>query len=195
LNVLVIPEDFRKDQYILKPIIEAMMAACGRPHAKVIVCKDPVLGGISQALRWENLKDIFDRYRGMVDLFLLCVDRDGVASRKARMTELEARAAADLPADRIMLAENAWQELEVWVLAGHDLPGDWAWHEIRAEMHPKERYYTPYVRLRDMQDQPAEGRRALSIDAARRYDRIKRLCPEDVATLEERIRGWMARLI
>lgn len=26
MNVLVIPEDFRKDQYILKPIIEAMFA-------------------------------------------------------------------------------------------------------------------------------------------------------------------------
>ena len=26
MNVLVIPEDFRKDQYILKPIVQAMMA-------------------------------------------------------------------------------------------------------------------------------------------------------------------------
>lgn len=195
MNVLVIPEDFRKDQYILKPIIEAMLNSCGRPRARVVVCKDPVLGGVNQAMRWEYLKEIFDRYRGMVDLFLLCVDRDGVASRRARLAELEAQAAADLPADRVLLAENAWQELEVWVLAGHELPNQWVWREIRDELHPKERYYLPFAKARAMIDQPAEGRRALSLEAARRYDRIKQLCPEDVANLEQRIKDWLGRLI
>lgn len=50
MNVLVIPEDFRKDQYMLKPIVEAMMKEVGQ-KAKVAVCQNPLLGGIDQALK------------------------------------------------------------------------------------------------------------------------------------------------
>lgn len=195
MNVLVIPEDFRKDQYILKPIVEAMLEVCGRASAKVVVCKDPVLGGVEAALRWEYIAEILDRYRGMVDLFILCVDRDGVASRRRRLDELEANAATVLSAERVLFAENAWQELEVWVLAGHDLPQGWAWQDVRREVHPKERYYLPMARTKGVLDQPAEGRRVLSLEAARRYNRIRQLCQEDVANLEQRIRGWLGRLI
>ena len=58
MRVLVIPEDFRKglsrgtrDQYILKPIISAMMSAVGKPRAKVQVCQEPLLGGVGEALK------------------------------------------------------------------------------------------------------------------------------------------------
>jgi len=195
VNVLVIPEDFRKDQYILKPIVEAMMEACDRPRAKVVVCKDPVLGGVTQAMRWEYIQEILDRYRGMVDLFLLCVDRDGVAARRNRLTGLEGQASLALAPEKLLLAENAWQELEVWVLAGHDLPQEWAWREIREELNPKERYYVAFAKMRRVIDQPAEGRRSLALEAARRYGRIKQLCPEDIGELENRIRAWLTRLI
>ena len=50
MKILVIPEDFRKDQYILKPIITAMMAKLGKPRTKVMVCQDPLLGGITLTL-------------------------------------------------------------------------------------------------------------------------------------------------
>ncbi len=52
MNVLVIPEDFRKDQYVLKPIIQKMMQAIGL-SARVEVCRDPLLGGVGEALKWE----------------------------------------------------------------------------------------------------------------------------------------------
>jgi hypothetical protein len=191
MNVLVIPEDFRKDQYILKPIIDAMMTSLGRPRAKVVVCKEPLLGGVDEALKWDRIEEIITRYSGMVDLFLLCVDRDGREERKSRLNHAECRAADRLPADRLLLGENAWQELEVWVLAGHDLPSNWSWREIRREVNPKETYFIPFARQRGVQDGPGEGRRFLAIEAARRYDRIRQLCPEDVAVLEERIRRWV----
>ena len=73
MNVLIIPEDFRKDQYVLKPIVTAMLKAAGTPRARIE-------GG---------------------------------------------------------------------------------------------------------------GRKMLALEAARRYDRIRQLCPEDVAALEIRIRDWM----
>ena len=49
MNVLIIPEDFRKDQYILKPIIVRMLAEVGKPRANVKMCLEPLLGGIDQA--------------------------------------------------------------------------------------------------------------------------------------------------
>ena len=113
MNVLVIPEDFRKDQYMLKPIITAILAEIGR-IAKIRVCQDPLLGGISQALKWSRINEILNRYQGMVDLFLLRVDRDGIETRKQSLNRLEEKASEALPEGKLLLAENAWQEIEVW---------------------------------------------------------------------------------
>jgi hypothetical protein len=188
LNVLIIPEDFRKDQYMLKPLISAMMVRKGKPTAKVRVCQDPRLGGIDQALRWERIEEIIDRYKGMVNLFLLCVDRDGNQGRREVLDRMEQSAAKILlPIGKFFLAENAWQEIEVWVLAGHQqLPSDWSWEEIRSEHHPKEKYFLPFAKAQNLSDEPGEGRKTLAQDAARNYNRIRTLCPE-IAELEKRI--------
>ncbi len=191
MRVLVIPEDFRKDQYVLKPIVDAMLAEIGKRSSTVRVCNDPLLGGVSQALRWERIAEILARYP-MVDLFLLCVDRDGDSHRRARLDNLETKAASVLPAGSRLFAENAWQEVEVWVLAGHDLPAEWNWKDIRAHPNPKEVYFQRLARARKLLDAPGDGRRPLALEAARRYGRIRDLCPEDVASLEGRIRAWLS---
>lgn len=90
MNVLIIPEDFRNDQYVLQPIIEAMLKAEFAPGCR-------------------------------------------------------------------FFAENAWQELEVWLLAGHDLPREWSWQEIRQERDPKERYFVPFAKSRGYSMSRAEG--------------------------------------
>ncbi len=191
MNVLVIPEDFRKDQYMLKPIFMAMMKEVGKPNAKVRVCQDPLLGGVNEALKWERIQEIIERYKGMVNLFLLCVDRDGKSGRKIVLTNLEQQAANILTSGRLLLAENAWQEIEVWVLAGHDLSSDWNWQVIRDEVNPKETYFLPFATQRKLLDAPGEGRKTLAEEAARRYDRIRQLCPEDIADLEDRVRSFV----
>jgi hypothetical protein len=190
-SVLVIPEDFRKDQYVLEPIINAMMRALGRPRAKVRICRVPLLGGISEALKQERIAEIINRYRGMVDLFLLCVDRDGKPDRRASLDFIERLAATLLTGNQKFFAENAWQEVEVWVLAGHTLPKDWSWKEIRDEINPKERYFEPLARQRNLLYEPGGGRKTLAQEAAGRYRRIHQLCEEDVAQLESRIQAWM----
>lgn len=192
MNVLVIPEDFRKDQYIVKPIVEAMLEAVGRPRAKVRVCMDPLLGGVDQALNWAEIHSIIDRYRGMVHLFLLLVDRDGVETRRQGLYSIERRATEKLPDGRVLLAENAWQELEVWVLAGHELPRVWRWTDVRSELHPKERYFEPFAGNRELSDEPGGGRKTLAREAASNYQRIRRLCPEDIQVLEGRIREFVS---
>jgi hypothetical protein len=189
VNVLVIPEDFRKDQYVLKPIVEQMMQALGI-RAKVRVCADPLLGGVDEALKWDRLVEIIERYRGMIRVFLLIVDRDCNEARTDRLRALEQQAATMLAGtNKTFLGENAWQEIEVWALAGMlDLPVEWRWKDVREERDPKERYYDGYARSRGVFAGPYEGREQLAREAARNYQRIRQLCPEDVAALEDRVR-------
>jgi hypothetical protein len=191
MNVFVIPEDFRKDQYILKPIIEAMLAAIGKPRANVRVCQDPLLGGVTEALKWERITEILERYRGMVQVFLLIVDRDGQDGRRMALNSLEAKALATLPADRIFLAENVWQEVEVWLLAGHDLPKEWKWQEIRQDPNPKEVYFLPFAQKRGVTEGPGQGRKVLAREAAGNYTKIRSRCTEDFVALESRLSNRM----
>jgi hypothetical protein len=193
MNVLVIPEDFRKDEFILKPIISAMFTALGRPKSKVQVCKDPLVGGISQALEEQKIRDIIERYKGMVQIFLLCVDRDGEQGRRVRLDQLEGIAEKIISVEKVFIAENAWQELEVWILAGLDLPKEWSWADIRAERDPKEGYFRPIAERNGVLEEPGEGRKSLALLASTRYNRIKRLCPEDIGQMEQKIQNWLAR--
>lgn len=192
MKILVIPEDFRKDQYMLKPIITAMMAKLGKHRTKVMICQDPLLGGISEALKWENIENIINQYP-MVDLFLLCVDRDGKEGRKTALEKIEEKAAKILSSQRLLLAENAWHEIEVWVLAGQNLPSSWNWQDIRNEINPKETYFLPLSQQRNLLNDPGEGRKTLAEEAAKRYDRIRKLCPEDIVNLENKINTYITK--
>lgn len=187
MKVLIIPEDFRKDQYILKPLFRRLLRDLGKPRARVRVCQDPLLGGIDQALRRERLSEIVDRYRGMIDVFILCVDRDGNIHRRERLDRIEQEAGEAAT----FLAENAWEELETWVLAGVDLPPDWNWSAVRAEVHVKEAYFDELVRQRGFEDHPGGGRKALGEEAARNVAAIRLKCREDFDALALRIEGCL----
>ena len=192
MRVMIIPEDFTYDQYVLKPLIQAMLNYLGKPRAKVAVCQDPQLGGVDQATNWEQIQDIIEQY-GMIDLFLLCVDRDGKSGRRNKLDELEEQARRILPLQKRFFAENAWQETEVWVLAGHDLPKEWNWREIRNERDPKEHYFIPFAIQKGLPEhEPELVYKTLAKEAVGRYgSRIRNLCPEDILVLEDKIRGWI----
>lgn len=143
-------------------------------------------------MHWCRFAKILEQYAGMIDLFLLCIDRDGDAGRRTALNRIEQQAAATLPPGRLLLAEHAWQEREVWLLAGHSLPRGWRWTDVRAERDPKERYYLLFARSRDVHQSLDEGRRILARQAARRYERIRRRCPEDIGALHDRIAAWLA---
>lgn len=183
MNVLVIPEDFRKDQYVLKPLFERLLASFGKKRAKVRVCQDPLLGGVGEALKRERIAEIVARYEGMTQIFVLCVDRDGDEGRRRRLDRLE----EEFGDGRAFVAENAWEELETWVLAGIDLPGDWSWADVRAEIHVKERYFEVLARNLGVADGPGGGRKALGEEAARRIPRIRQRCVEDFDRLSRRL--------
>ena len=88
-KVLVIPEDFTKDEHILKPLAERILQDLGKPNAKVGVCRDPNFGGIGEALKIKRLRKVIARYRTF-DLFILLVDRDGETGRETAVGQIEA---------------------------------------------------------------------------------------------------------
>ena len=183
MNILVIPEDFRKDQYILKPILERLFRTLGKRRVNVRVCQDPVLGGVGEALKSERISEIVNRYDGMTNNFILCVDRDGIEGRRHRLAALE----NEFGQGRTFIAENAWEELETWVLAGLDLPRGWRWADIRSEIQVKERYFDVLARERGVADGPGGGRRALGEQAAQRVGAIRQKCREDFDSLADRL--------
>ena len=189
MNVLVIPEDFRKDQYILKPLFERLLRSVGRRNARVRVCQDPLLGGIGEATKSERIAEIVERYDGMTDVFVLCVDRDGKRRRRRRLDGIEKKFGVDRNND--FLAENAWEELETWALAGLDLPRSWRWTDVRAEVHVKEEYFDKLAKRRSVADGPGGGRKALGKEAASRIGTIRQKCPEDFDALARRLEAIM----
>ena len=183
MNVMIIPEDFQNDQYILKPLFSRLFRNIGIPSVEVLICYNPRLRGVAEALNSDRLAQIVQRYGGMMDAFILCVDRDGVTGRRDRLDQIEQEFGNAL----IFLAENAREEIETWVLAGLDLPSDWRWTDVRAEVDVKERYFEPLVARRGLADSLGHGRKALGEEASRRIVAIRQKCPEDFDYLARRL--------
>ena len=183
MRVLIIPEDSRKDKDILKPLFESLFTSIGKPRARIQVCENPVLGGVVEALKSERIEEIVNDNEGMIDIFILCVDRDGREGRHERLNELE----EEFGNAQTFFAENAWEEIEIWVLAGLNLPGEWRWADVRAEVEVKERYFEPLAVQRGVADALGGGRKALGEEAARNIPAIRRKCPEDFDALAQRL--------
>ena len=182
MRVLIIPEDDRKDQYILNPIFGQLFRSIGKPKARIRVCQDPRLGGVVEAMKQERA-EIVERYKGMMDILILCVDRDGERGRRQRLDQIE----AEFRDVHVFLAENAWEELETWVLAGLNLPAGWNWNDVRSEVQVKERYFEPLVAQLNLSDKPGGGREPLALEASRRINAIRQKCPEDFDNLARRL--------
>ena len=184
MNVLIVPEDFRKDQYILKPLFTRLLRDIGKPRARVRICQDPLLGGVEEALKSERMSEVIRKHAGMTDIFVLCIDRDGDVNRRNRLDRIESA----FEQERVFLAENAWEELETWVLAGlGNLPADWNWRDLRAEVQVKETYFEPLVAQRKLSDSPGNGRKALGEEASRRIGAIRQKCRDDFDALAQRL--------
>ena len=183
MRVMIIPEDFHNDQYILKPLVVQLFRSLGVSSADVVVCHNPRLRGVADALTSERLEQIILRYGGMMDIFILCVDRDGDRGRRQRLDQLESEFGNAVT----FLAENAWEEIETWVLAGLRLPNEWRWADVRAEVQVKEQYFEPLAAQRGLSNSLGGGRKELGEEASRRIRAIRRKCREDFDALAGRL--------
>ncbi len=190
MRVRVIPEG-EHDHLILKPLFNAMFGHLGKGHAKIDIDSSEVRG-FEAVKSTDHIQRIIAAFPA-VDLFVLCVDRDADTHRREALDDLEQKIHKVLRAPRLFLAEQAWQEVEVWVLAGINwwLKGKWAWDAIRSERDSKEMYFEPIARDRRLFDLPGQGRRELGLEAARNYAKVRQNCPE-VRELEERIRRFIS---
>ena len=183
MKVLIIPEHPSNDHYILKPLFTRLLRNIGSTAVRVEVCQDPVLGNVDQALRLTRLKEIVEQYAGMTDIFILCVDRDGIVGRRKTLDHIEKELGSNF------LAENAWEELETGALAGLKLPKKWRWKDVRAEIDVKERYFNLYAAQRGLSNFPGGGRLVLGEEASHRIDVIRQKCPQDFDNLANRLQA------
>lgn len=181
MKVLIVPEDFRQDQFVLKPLFSRLLASLGKPRATVRICQNPLLGGIGEALKSESVAEIVDRYGGSVNVILLCIDRDGNPGRRQRLDHLEEEFGEGF------LGAEAWEEIETWVLAGLKLPPDWNWADVRAEVDVKEQYFNVLASQRGVDGGPDGGRSELGEEASRRIDAIRLKCRDDFDALARRL--------
>jgi hypothetical protein len=84
-------------------------------------------------------------------------------------------------------AELAWQEVEVFVLAGHDLPDGWSWREIREDADVKNTFFQELVKAKNVENHPHEGRKKLMAEGIKNWARIKSRCPEDIGSLLKKL--------
>ena len=110
-----------------------------------------------------------------------------MVGRRQRLDSIEAEIRVQFGNSVRFFAENAWEELETWVLAGLDLPSEWRWADVRAEVHVKEQYFEPLAALRGLANSQGGGRKALAELASRRIPAIRRKCPEDFNALALRL--------
>lgn len=171
MKVLVIPEDQELDQYIVRPVVEKLFKQLGKTP-RIDVLPEPRLRGASDALDRETITEIVAE-NPMVDLFLLLVDRDCNRENnepKARTREQEHTGK--------LLACSAWQEIEVWMLAGYKIRLASSWAEVRADCDPKERYAEPLLKELNSAS-PGGGRKAamrgVTVDQLMTCDELKDL--------------------
>lgn len=127
-RVLVIPEDPTLNGYILKPLTKAIVAAAGKPAAKVTVLTNPRLRGYDQAVRAIRT-NLAERYRHM-DLWLFFPDADKAKDDTTRSLE-EKRAVQGTG----LLCCPAQPEVEIYACAAfrNDIPE--RWEDVRAHKH------------------------------------------------------------
>lgn len=185
MTVLVIPEDPRKDHYILEPLFRRLFKNLGKPRAHVEICWDPLLGGVSEALKSKRIQEVIDLYDWSTSIFILCVDRDGVEGRRQSLDRIE----YEFGQERTFVAACAWEEIETWALAGLDLPAKWSWADVRAEIHVKETYFDILAKQRGVADEPGGGRKTLGEEATRHIPKIRQRCREDFDALARRLKA------
>jgi hypothetical protein len=182
VKILVIPEDPRLDQYILKPVVEQIFADLGK-SPRVAVLSKPRLRGVSEALDSAILADIVETYP-MNDLFLVLVDQDGEESRSGK-----ARARENEHPHRLFVC-LAIEEIEVWMLAIHSAHLEPSWQEIRAEIHPKQRFANPFLKENAPKLDPGQGRAWAMRELGNRWRGVLERCPE-LKELKIRIEAWL----
>ncbi|MBB5869681.1 hypothetical protein F4553_003060 [Allocatelliglobosispora scoriae] len=182
----ILMEDHLNDQYILKPLIESMLASIGKPNSKVTVVTSPRIQGIDQLKR--NLCGIVNTFAAKVDLMVIAFDQDGqdgANGGKSRNTQVEDWLSQCANSKVQLLC--AIQEVEVWCLWGNRKDLGVPWSTVRSERDPKERFFDSLT-TREDRLRPDKGRsRLITASLSGGFDSIAQGCSE-LADLRQRVK-------
>jgi hypothetical protein len=168
-RVLVIPEDPTYNGYILKPLVERMLAETGKPNARVTILTNPKLGGYDHAVAAIR-NELALRY-GHLDLWLFMPDAD-IAGELAAL-ELEAKGKGVR-----LLCVAAKPEVEAWLLAGHREKLAIKWSDVVSHPQLKEAVFEPFLKKHGDPRSAGSGREALTRATLANYRGLLDACPE-----------------
>ena len=178
-KVLVIPEDPTHNGYILKPLVQAIVADAGRPRAQVTVLTTPRLEGNDHALRAVKT-DLADRY-GHWDMWLFMPDADRASP--AAMLALE----AELARRHVrLLCCPAEPEAEIYASVAYRAALGVGWAAARQHRRFKEALFDPLLAQHGDARRAGGGRDRMVAESLKNYPLLLQLCPE-LRTLRDRI--------
>jgi len=181
LRVLVIPEDPTNDQYILRPLVQRMLAEIGRPNATVRCLTNPRMTGYDHAL--ETMRKELPQAYCHFQLWLFLPDSDRATDFRAIEHELDVQGIK-------LICCAAIPEVEAWCLAGHRQKLKTEWNLARANPRFKEEIFQPFLELYGNSRRPGNGREDLMRTTLTNYRSLLTVCPE-LELLERRIRDFL----
>lgn len=178
-KVLVIPEDPTHNGYILKPLVQEILADAGKPNAKVDVLTNPKLGGYDHALKAIK-EELPDRY-GFWNLWIFIPDADRAS--EGAMEQLE----KELSDKGItLLCCPAHPEVELYACAAYraEIPG--GWNAARQDLRMKEDIFGPLLKKHGDDRRAGGGRDLMIAESLKNLSLLFQFCPE-LKTLRDRI--------
>lgn len=178
-KVLVIPEDPTHNGYILKPLVESILADAGKPNAKVTVLTQPRLEGYDHAVKAirEQLPDSY----GFWSLWIFIPDGD--RAKPAAMSALE----SDLASKGIkLLCCPAQPEVEIYACVPYRGEIKAGWEAARKDVQFKEDVFEPLLARHGDDRRAGSGRDLMIGEALQNRSALYQLCPE-LKELRDRI--------
>jgi len=178
-RVLVIPEDPTYNGYILRPLVEAILAEAGRPKAKVQILTNPRMTGYDHAKEAISGR-LVDSYAHW-DLWIFVPDADRAGAEAMRLLEQELQEKGVT-----LLCCPAQPEVETYACAAFrsEIPAGWS--AARQDTRMKETVFAQILRTHGDPRRPGGGRDLLIEASLRNLPLLFQLCPE-LATLRDRI--------
>lgn len=178
-KVLVIPEDPTHNGYILKPLVEAILADAGKPNAKVQILSSPRLNGYDHAVNAIK-NELADRY-GFWDLWIFIPDAD--RATPAAMQGLE----SGLKEKNITLfCCPAVPEVEAYCCVAYRDQLGASWTTVRESKSMKETYFDPLLAKRGDDRRAGGGRDQLIAASLSPLSTLLQFCPE-LKNLRDRV--------
>ncbi len=170
-RVLVIPEDPKNNGYILKPLVEAILADAGKPNAKVTVLTRPRLEGYDQAVK--AIRDELPDSYGFWDLWIF--GPDGDRAKPEAMTALE----SDLAEMGIkLLCCPAQPEVEIYACVPYRGEFKGGWEAARKDVRFKEDVFDPLLAKYGDERRAGRGRDLMIAETLKNRAALYQLCPE-----------------